>query len=365
MKLNWLLLFIPVGIGLAWYEVNPIVVFLTSALAIIPLAGLMGDATEALAKFLGPTLGGLLNATLGNAPEIIIGLFALKQGLVEMVKASITGAIVGNLLFGLGLSVFVGGLKFPKLTYDIQTARVNGQLLMLATFGLIVPAVFNFSTASEREISLEISIALFLIYLASIVYTLFSGKPTPGEDAAKPVSPPMERPTETSETQSETEATGWSRNKALGILAAVTVALAVMSEILTDAVDPAAKNLGLTPLFAGVFLLALVGNTADLINSVRFARQNQLNISIGITVGSSTQMALLVAPILVFFGFVFGRDMNLLFSPFELVAIIMPVVVFQTNANIGTAVWLGGLMLITIYFMLGFGFYYAPATAGG
>jgi Ca2+:H+ antiporter len=175
----------------------------------------------------------------------------------------------------------------------------------------------------------------------------------------------MERPTETSETQSETEATGWSRNKALGILAAVTVALAVMSEILTDAVDPAAKNLGLTPLFAGVFLLALVGNTADLINSVRFARQNQLNISIGITVGSSTQMALLVAPILVFFGFVFGRDMNLLFSPFELVAIIMPVVVFQTNANIGTAVWLGGLMLITIYFMLGFGFYYAPATAGG
>jgi Ca2+:H+ antiporter len=350
MQLNWLLLFIPIALGLAWFEVDPIVVFVASALAIIPLAGLMGDATEALARFLGPTVGGLLNATLGNAPEIIIGLFALKQGLVDMVKASITGAIVGNLLFGLGLSVFVGGLKHPTLAYDTRIARINAQLLMLAMFGLIVPAVFNFSAASERELSLEVSIVLFVVYLASVVYTLVSGKPAAATEPARPKD----------EASAETEEPGWSRNRALGVLAAVTIGLAVMSEVLTDAIEPAARSLGLTPLFAGVFLLALVGNTADLIGSVRFARQNQLDISIGITVGSSTQMALLVAPLLVFFGYAFGQNMNLLFSKFELVAIMMSIAILQASANVGSAVWLGGFMLMAIYFVLGFGFYLAP-----
>lgn len=362
MKLNWLLLFIPIALGLAWFDVNPIIVFVASALAIIPLAGLMGDATEALARFLGPTLGGLLNATLGNAPELIIGLFALKQGLVDMVKASITGSIVGNLLFGLGLSVFVGGLKHPTLGFDTRVARINANLLMLAMFGLIVPAVFNFSAASERELSLEVSIVLFLVYLASVVYTLVSGKPSLADGAGMSASAATEQAKATAESDPEEEGPGWSRNQALGVLAAIAIGLAVMSEVLTDAVEPAARSLGLTPLFAGVFLLALVGNTADLFNSVRFARQNQLNISIGITVGSSTQMALLIAPLLVFFGYVFGQDMNLLFSRFELVAIIMAIAVLQSAANVGSAVWLGGLMLMAIYFVLGFGFYFAPAA---
>lgn len=358
MNLKWLLAFIPIGIALAWSGANPTLVFFASALAIIPLAGLMGNATEALARFLGPALGGLLNATLGNAPEIIIGFFALKQGLVDMVKASITGSMIGNLLFGLGLSLVAGGLKSPRrmLPFDPMAGRLHGGLLLLASFGLIVPAVFDFSTSSEREISLHIAIILFLAYLLSVVFTLTKGAPdAENDESAKEEIGPAP----------EAEETGWSLNKALLILAAVTIGLAVMSEIMTDAVDPAARSLGLTPLFAGVFLLALVGNTAELINSVRFARRNQLDLSIGITVGGSTQIALLVAPLLVFFGLILGQDMNLLFSPFELVAITVTVLAVKGVLDFGAATWIGGALLIAVYLMLGVGFYYAPAAVAG
>lgn len=345
MNLNWLLVFIPVGITLAQFHADPTLVFIASALSIVPLAGLVGDATEALARFIGPTLGGLLNATLGNAPEIIVGFFALKHGLVDMVKASITGSILGNLLFGLGISIVAGCLKSPKrvMGFDIEAARINGGLLMLATVGLIIPAVFDFSTTSEREISLHIAIVLFLAYLISVVYTLTKGAP--------------DRETNTSQMEEE----GWSRNKALGILAAVTVGLAVMSEIMTDALDPAAKSLGFTPLFAGVFLLALVGNTAELLNSVRFARQGQLDLSLGITVGGSSQAALLVAPLLVFFSLAIGQNMNLLFSQFELIGIILTVYAVMHLLQADSTRWVAGAFLIAVYLMLGIGFYYAPS----
>ncbi|QFY44364.1 calcium/proton exchanger [Candidatus Methylospira mobilis] len=358
MGLKWLLVFIPVGIVLDWQDANPILVFATSALAIIPLASLVGDATEALARYLGPTMGGFLNATLGNAPEIIIGFFALKQGLVEMVKASITGSIIGNLLFGLGVSFLAANLKgHRKLHYDIESARTHGGLLMLAMFGLIVPAVFNFSTTSEREISLEISIVLFVIYLGSVILTFFPEKPKGEADDTLEIAVKPETP--------EQEESGWSRNKALAILISVTVTLAVMSEIMTDAVDPAAKSLGLTPLFVGVFLLAMVGNTAELFNAVRFARNGHLDLSVGITLGSSSQMALMVAPTLVFLGYYLGQDMNLVFSQFELIAVVMTVVAIMNMLQVGRLKRKAGALLVALYFMLGFGFFYAPASVTG
>ena len=355
MNLRWLLIFIPLGLTLAWFQANPLLVFVASALAIIPLAGLMGDATESLARFLGPTLGGLLNATLGNAPEIIIGFFALKHGLVDMVKASITGSILGNLLFGLGVSIVAGGLRAPKqkLVFDAESSRVHAGLLMMATFGLIIPAVFDFSTNTEREISLEIAVILFLVYLVSVAFTLTMASPDAETNTGA---------VEHKHSESEEEESGWGRNQALAILAVVTVGLAVMSETMTDALDPAAKAMGFTPLFAGVFLLALVGNTAELINSVRFARQNQLDLSLGITVGGSTQMALLVAPLLVFFGLAIGQPMNLLFSQFELIAIILTTYAVMTILQNGFVRWAAGATLVALYLMLGVGFYYAPAT---
>lgn len=352
MNIKWLLAFIPLGLALAWFEANPLLVFVASALAIVPLAGLMGDATEALSRFLGPTLGGLLNATLGNAPEIIIGFFALKHGLVDMVKASITGSLLGNLLFGLGVSIVAGGLMAPRkaVAFDKDDAQVHGGLLLMATFGLIIPAVFTVSTASAREISVEVAVILFLFYVFSVAFTLSMAAPDAETDTAQPEPPAEAGP-------------GWGRNQALAILTAVTVALAVMSEVMTDALDPAAKAMGFTPLFAGVFLLALVGNTAEMINSIRFARQNQLDLSLGITVGGSTQMALLVAPLLVFFGLAIGQDMNLLFSKFELIAIILTTYAVITILQNGRVRWGAGVFLIGLYLMLGVGFFYAPAPS--
>jgi Ca2+:H+ antiporter len=361
MSLNWLLVFIPIGIGLDRFGASPILVFLTSALGIVPLAGLMGDATEALARFLGPTVGGLLNATLGNAPEIIISSFALRAGLVDMVKSSLTGSIIGNLLFGLGISFFAGGIKYGRdQKFDPRAARQNSALLTLASFGLIVPAITQFNASASRSISRECAVVLFVVYLASLVAIFANRRAVIGKEAVKAnLEEKAERPDEVGET---TEAGGWSRNKALVILAAVTVTLAVMSEVLTRAIEPASDRLHLSPIFSGVFLLAMVGNAAELFNAVRFARKDQMDLCIGITVGASTQVGLLVAPLLVFVGMIIGQPMDLVFSPLELIAIVLAVYVTRNLIYDGESSWLEGLILVGVYFLFGIAFLHHPGT---
>ena len=354
MKANWLLAFIPIAIALNWYAVDPIVVFFASALALVPLAGLAEDATDALASYVGPTWGGLLTASLGNAPEIIIGFFALRKGLVDVVKSSLAGSILGNLLFALGPSMFAGGLKHGTQSFNPRVAGMNSALLMLAAAGLIIPAVFHHSSAeATREISFQISGVLFVVYLGSLLYTLITSKPSLGGKQA---------------VQSQVEATpeplggevGWSRNKAVGILTAVTLGLAVMSEVLTDAIEPASARFGLPPVFAGVFLLALVGNAAQIFNAVSFARADEMDLSLGVTVGSSIQVALVVAPVLVCSGLVLGRPMDLIFTRFEIVALGLSVIVTCQLINDGESTWLEGLMLVAVYLMFGVGFFYLP-----
>jgi Ca2+:H+ antiporter len=360
MSLNWLLVFVPIGIGLNWFGASPILVFMTSALAIVPLAGLMGDATEALAKYLGPTVGGLLNATLGNAPEIIISGFALHAGLVNIVKSSLTGSIIGNLLFGLGIAFFAGGIKHRRnQRFDPQAARMTTALLTVASFGLIIPAATRFGAAASRSISLEVSALLFLVYLAGLVAIFVSRKAVIGKAGVKAnLDEKDERPDETADEPQP----GWSKNKALGILAGVTIALAFMSEILTGALEPASESLHLTPRFAGVFLLASVGNAAELFNAIRFARKDQMDLCIGITVGASTQVGLLVAPVMVFMGVLMGQNMDLIFSPLELIAIVMAVYLTRNLIYDGESSWLEGLMLIGVYVLFGIGFLYHPNT---
>ncbi len=360
MSLNWLLVFVPIAVGLDRSGASPIAVFPISALAIVPLAALMGDATEALARFLGPTVGGLLNATLGNAPEIIISAFALRAGLVDMVKSSLTGSILGNLLFGLGISFFVGGIKYRRdQTFDPKAARMNTALLTLASFGLIVPAMTQFNAAAARSISRETAVVLFVVYLASLVAILANRKPMIGKEAVKAnLKESAERPDEVRE---ESEP-GWGRNKALAILAAVTVTLAIMSEILTRAIEPASEVLHLSPVFSGIFLLALVGNAAELYNAVRFALKDQMDLAIGITVGASAQVGLLVAPVLVFVGIFLGRDMDLIFTPLELIAIVLAVYVTRNLIYDGESSWLEGLILVAVYFLFGIAFLHHPGT---
>ena len=358
MKVNWLLAFIPVAIALNWYGAKPILVFAVSALALVPLASLTEDATDALASYVGPTWGGLLSASLGNAPEIIIGFFALRQGLVKVVKSSLAGSIIGNLLFGLGLSMFAGGLKHGTQSFNRQVAGMNAGLLMLAAAGLIIPAVFHHSSAAvARGISLEISAVLFAVYPASLVYTLVTSRPALGKEAVR-------AQVETCTEPPGGEA-GWSRNNAIGILTVVTIGLAIMSEILTDAIEPASESLGLTPVFAGVFLLALIGNIAQIFNAVSFARSDKMDLSLGVTVGSSIQVALVVAPVLVFSGELMGQSMDLLFSRFEMVAVGLSVLVTRQLIQDGQSNWLEGLMLVAVYLMLGIGFYNLPARAAG
>ena len=361
MNLNWLLVFIPLGVGLNWVGANPILVFFTSALGIIPLAGLMGDATEVLATVLGPTLGGLLNATLGNAPEIIIASFALHAGLVTMVKSSITGSIIGNLLFGLGISFFAGGIKYGRnQQFSSQAVRMTTALLTLASFGLIIPAVTQFSASATRSISLETAIVLFAVYLAYLFAVVLNHKGLIGKDGVK--ASLKEKDVRPDEVADVSEA-GWSPNQATGILAAVTIALAVMSEVLTGAIEPASKMMNLSPEFTGVFLLALVGNAAELLNAVRFARKDQMDLSVAVTVGASAQVGLLVAPLLVFVGLIMGQNMNLIFTPLELLAIVMAIYLTRTLTYDGESSWLEGFMLIGVYILFGIGFLYQPTAA--
>jgi Ca2+:H+ antiporter len=352
-KTHVLLIFIPISVGLHWFDFNPVVTFVCSTLALIPLASLMGEATEALSTYLGPTYGGLLNASLGNAPEIIISYFALRRGLVEIVKASITGSIIGNLLLGLGLSMFLGGLKNGVQTFNQAVAKTNSGLLTLAATGLIIPAVFDStSRGAARAISPQIAGVLFFLYVASLVYTIASNRPVIGKEAVEVETGKAPEP--------EGGESHWGKGRAISILAAVAIALAFMSEIVTDAIEPASKSIGLTAVFSGVFLLAAVGNAAELFNAVRFARKGHMDLAIGVTVGASIQVALVVAPVLVFAGHIHGQPMNLLFSPFEVAAIALAVFVTRNLTVDGESNWLEGLMLLALYFMLGCGFYFLP-----
>lgn len=354
MNLNWLLAFIPTAFALNAFHAHPTLVFLASALAIVPLAGLMEKATDALSDYLGPTYGGLLNATMGNGPELIIGVFALQNGLIDILKASIAGSIMGTLLFGMGLSLLAGGLRESRQSFDREMVSVNGSLLMLGAFGLVIPAVFKFGAKPDQEISLEISVVLFLVYLASMVYTLVTHKPAVGKPAVAAAMHEKGEP-------AEDATSGWSRRTALWVLAGVAVALAFMSDLLTDSIDDAADAIGLTPVFAGVFLLALVGNAAQFMNSTSFAYKNRMTLALSVNLGATTQLVLLVAPVLVIAGNLMGLQMDLLFTQFELVGIILSVMVARGLLSDGSSTWLEGVLLMGVYCMLGIGFFYAPS----
>lgn len=347
MWLYFLLAFIPVALALDRSGANPMVVFVTAALAIVPLTALIGKATENLSIHLGETLGGLLNATMGNVPEMVIGVFALRKGLQTVVKASLTGSILGNTLFILGVSLLAGGVRHNTQRYNAQLAGVNSKLLLLAAVGLMVPALFHFTSSTENRISLEISTILFLAYLASLAFTLVTHRQL---FTRKQPEGPI-----------ETGRKAWSMGLASAVLAATAIALAVMSEVLTGAVEPTANRLGLTPVFAGIFLLATVGNVSGLLNAIQFARQDKMDLTLSVTMAAGTQVALLVAPVLVFASRLTGHPMDLLFSRFEVVAIAIAVVVGRTITVDGESNWLEGTLLVAVYAMLGVGFFYLRA----
>jgi Ca2+:H+ antiporter len=332
---------------------NPAVVFVVSALAMIPLAGLLGQATEEVAVYTGPKIGGLLNATLGNAAELIITIVALREGLVDVVKASIVGSVVGNILIVLGAALLLGGLRCGTQTFDPKTAGTNATMLMLALVALSVPAIFNLSVGGERISQANIlllsdwlAVVLIVIYALYLVFILRTESPV-AEAAAGHGS-------------SQSHTPGMKLPVALALLAAATVGIVVISEVLVGAIEPTAEAWGLSDMFIGVMLVPLIGNVAEHLVAVQVALQNKMDLSLGIAVGSGLQIALFVAPVLVLLGTVMGHPMNLVFHPFELIALIGAGLVAVLVSVDGESNWLEGAQLVALYVMFGVAFFFAP-----
>jgi Ca2+:H+ antiporter len=350
--LDSLLVFIPVAVVLHYSHAPEIWTFVASGVAIIPLAGWMGRATESLAERLGAGVGGLLNATFGNAAEMIIAFQGLRAGLSEVVKASLTGSILGNILLVLGASALAGGLKHRTQKFNRTAATMSATLMALSAIGLLMPALFHWVTRgtaslAEKNISLEISIVLFVTYVLSLIFALGTHK-----DLYLGTSQPHE------ETSS-------MRPKTAGlVLLGATVLIAWMSELLVHAVEPASKSLGLTQIFVGVIAVAIIGNAAEHSTAIMMAMKNQMDLAYHIAVGSSMQIALFVAPVLVFVSYAIGTPMDLLFTTFEVITVGLAVAVVSLVAADGESNWMEGVLLLAVYVIFAIAFFFLPASVG-
>jgi Ca2+:H+ antiporter len=358
-----LLIFVPVAIAgdrLGW---SPLAVFAFAALGVVPLAGWLGVATEELAAHSGPRLGGLINATLGNAAELIITVVALQQGVAaspavraglnQLVIASITGSILGNVLLVLGASVLLGGLRNGTQHFDRRQAGVNGTMLILAVIALGIPSLFGnaiqpVNRAAVEYLSLGVAVVMMVVYALSILYA-FRLPPVKVRELAE-FARPDEAPT----------AARWSIALAMGVLLIATLFIAWLSEILVGAVEPVVSRLGVTEFFLGIVVIPLVGNAAEHMVGVRMAMKNRMELSLGISVGSSLQMALFVAPLLVFVSLLLGNPLTLAFNQFELIALVGSVLIAALVALDGESNWLEGAQLLVVYVIIGMAFYFLP-----
>ena len=355
--LNVLLVFVPIAIVLEYVvHARAEWIFITSCLAIIPLAGLMGKATEHLAEHVGEGVGGLLNATFGNAAELIIAIVALNAGLHDVVKASITGSIIGNILLVFGLSALIGGARYSIQSFNKTAANLGTTMLTLAAIGLVVPAIFHYVViggdvpVAEQELSLEIAVILMATYVLSLVFTLKTHKHLyAGGHGADDADEAMG-------TQ------GWSTGRSLTVLLVATAFVALMSEFLVGAVEATAKSFGMTEVFVGVILVAIIGNAAEHSTAVLMAIKNKMDIAINIAVGSSIQIALFVAPLLVFLSYFVGPSpMDLIFTNFEVLAVTLSVAIMALISQDGESNWMEGVQLLAVYAILGIAFFYLPA----
>jgi Ca2+:H+ antiporter len=326
-------------------------VFITAAAALVPLAGLIGLGTEQLAGRSGPAWGGFLNATFGNAAELIIAIVALRNGHEELVKASITGSIVGNLLLVLGLSFFVGGLGRKSQKFHRTAATNTAAMLFLGVVALVMPAVFDLSLFGTLDVEppaiarLSFSSAIILIaaYAGSLIYAFKAQKD-------------LFRPTHEREHGEVLLPTA----VAVSVLAAGTALTTVQAELLVGAMEPALARFGFTELFVGVIVIALIGNAAEHYSAVTAARRDEMTLAVEIAVGSSAQIALLVAPALVLYSFAIGRPMSLLFNGFEITAIALSVLATSLVVVDGESNWVEGLQLLSVYLILALAFYFVP-----
>jgi Ca2+:H+ antiporter len=368
--LRYLLIFVPLAVVAEFVLHNQLLVFLFSSVGLIPVAGLLGEATEELSIHTGPKIGGLLNATLGNAAELISTIVALRAGKYELVKASLTGSILGNLLLILGFSLLLGGVKHGIQRFDRATAGVSASMMTLAVIGLIIPTLFElvreiqvgavdvFQTEVAdpqlNALSLGVAAILIVLYLLSLLYMFRQ------PDGARPG-------VDDHSDEEEAHKAKWSVPVSVGVLAAATLVIVFLSEFLVGAVEPVVVGLGVSELFLGIIIIPLVGNVAEHIVGVQVAYKNKMDLSLAISLGSSMQIALFVAPLLVFISLLFGREMTLFFSLFEVAGLALAVLLASLISLDGRSNWLEGAQLLAVYLILALGFYYigAPNLHGG
>ncbi len=343
---NALLVLAPVAIIGRFIGMSPTLLFILSALAVVPTAGILGHATEEIAARTGPRIGGLLNATLGNAAELIITLFAIRAGLMELVKASITGSIIGNLLLVMGLSVLVGGLKNGVQRFDRTHAGVNATQLLLAVFALVIPSLFFFAHTETygpvEYLSIGTAIAMLLVYALGLLFAFRYTSPEP----------------ELGQAVEEADHGGWSVRKSVAYLLGSTLLIAILSEILVGSVEHTVSAWGISEFFIGIIVVPLVGNVAEHAVAVQTALKNKMELSMAVSIGSSLQIALFVAPVLVFISLLMGNRLTLVFNQFEIIALFSGIMVAALISQDGETNWLEGAQLLGLYIILALAFFF-------
>lgn len=350
--IDFLLGFVPLAIIFALLSADARLVFAASALGIIPLAGILGEATEVIAEHVGSRIGAFLNATFGNAAELIITIAAIRAGLLEVVKASITGSILGNLLLVLGLSVLLGGLKNGYQHFDRRGVSVMMTTMTIAVIGLAIPAVFSTSLKQADSIVVEylsigVAVALLIGYLLSLLFTLRLSR-------ERPHPPSGDVP----QVYAESRIKG--TRAALLVLGVAVILVAILSEILVASVEPLIRAEGLTELFVGIVIVPIVGNAAEHLVAVEMALKNRMELALGVALGSSMQIALFVAPLLVFISLAFGQQLTLVFNQFELAALAAGVIIAALISLDGESNWLEGAQLLIVYSILALAFFFLP-----
>ncbi len=364
-----LLIFCPLSFAAHWWGWGETTVFILAGLAIVPLAAFMGTATEEIAVVIGPNAGGLLNATFGNATELILAYIALKEGLIDVVKATLTGSIIGNLLLVMGFAVFLGGLRYKEQNFKPIAARLNASTMNLGVVAILLPTALQYTSTGVSEtiiqqLSVAVAVILIGVYILSLVFSMGTHAylydvgitenmemPEVGESL-----PTMTEPTE------EEKPNIWLWT---GVLLLVTLGVAVESELLVGSLEVATDSLGLTALFTGVILLPIIGNAAEHATAVTVAMKDKMDLSMSVVMGSSLQIAFFVAPMLVILGWVIGQPMDLNFNPFELVAVLVAVLIVNSISSDGSSNWLEGVLLLATYAIVALAFYFHPTLPMG
>lgn len=353
MKQLWPILGVFVAVGIEVFRGPPLAVFVISILSIFLLVGVLGIATEKLAGKLGQTVGGLLNASMSNLAELIIGTVALVNGYATVAKASITGSILANLLLGLGLAIVVGDLRHGNLRFESAHLRSSSSMLMLCSFCFIVPAVFNLGTPDgTRDLSLEMSLVLLAVYFVNVFGTIFSkssGITSNGGESS-----------DNEEEKFEDEHPQESMGQVIMVMIVAAIGLGFASETMANALEPTSELLGLSETFSGLIFLGAVGSLGEIISGTRFARKGQSGLLLASTMGTTIQTVLVVAPLLVIIGRLIGQPMDLAFTSFEVVSIVLASVITRELVQDGKANWFEGVLLIATYIIIAIGYFHLP-----